>query len=152
MISPPRLTLKNSLSFNFFRVYQKKGYHERRAIWRLRGTAAAMYYPNPMLREMGGVDVHVPYRYHAELIVNWFMRDVEGNQQWNFQPFNPPSANSSPSQFSVRRYHMLPMLTGTRFIKRCVPSQYKVWWWEFFRNFQFRRIYGSNGAVIAFRW
>ena len=36
----------------------------------LRGTAAAMYYPNPMLREMGGVDVYVPYRYHAELIVN----------------------------------------------------------------------------------
>ena len=33
----------------------------------LKGTAAAMYYPNPMLRGMGDVDVYVPYRYHAEL-------------------------------------------------------------------------------------
>lgn len=33
----------------------------------LKGTAAALYYPNPFLRGMGDVDVYVPDKYHSEL-------------------------------------------------------------------------------------
>ena len=33
----------------------------------LKGTAAAMYYPNPMLRGMGDIDVYIPLPYHEEV-------------------------------------------------------------------------------------
>ena len=51
----------------------------------LKGTAAAMYYPNPMLREMGDVDVYVPERFHEkvrELLLKESYQQQEGNEHY----------------------------------------------------------------------
>ena len=51
----------------------------------LKGTAAAMYYPNPFLRGMGDVDVYVPQAFHEEvrkLLIEADYSEKAGNEHY----------------------------------------------------------------------
>lgn len=55
----------------------------------LKGTAAAMYYPNPFLRGMGDVDVYIPECFHEKV------RELLLKEEYEIEEDNVPSNRHS---------------------------------------------------------